>query len=153
MPWADGSRRSSVEHRQAVFDGGRVGVFGAEPVIDRDHRSACLVRQLGADIVMTVETADDKAAAMEVDNGGDGMRRSGQIAPDRYLVTAGGDVDVIDTDALRPRMAQRGAQFVVDLPLTVGRSFPSFIRRDLCALRDEGEDFRFGRQMSRWHAQ
>ena len=124
-------------------------MFGAEPVIDRDHRGARISGQLGADVVVAVETADNEAAAVEVDGEASDMRRSGQVAPDRYVMTAGEDGDIVDSDALRPWMAQRRAQLVVDLPLTVGRSFPCFIWCDFRAPGDEGKDLRFGGQWSR----
>ena len=46
---------------------GREGVFGRQPVIDREHLHARAIRQAAAMAVMAVEIAEHEAAAMEID--------------------------------------------------------------------------------------
>ena len=51
-----------------VFDRGRKGVLGSEPVIDREHRGGDVGGEEAADAVAGVEVADCPAAAVEVDD-------------------------------------------------------------------------------------
>ena len=53
-----------------------------KPVVDSDHRHSGIVRNAAADVVVTVETAQDEAAAMHVDD-------AASIGSIRHIVAQG----------------------------------------------------------------
>ena len=52
-----------------VHEASRKDCFRGKAIIDRDDAMACAVADLGADVVMAVQAAQNKAAAVVVDNG------------------------------------------------------------------------------------
>lgn len=114
-------RRRTFEHRQRIVEGGRMQMFRRQPVVGRQHGKAGTGANLGADVVMAVETAKHEAAAVIVDD--HRLRRLARqlVAPDRDRLIAGGNRAVAGFDACGSACVECPAHRVIDRPLLVDR--------------------------------
>ena len=64
-------------------------VLGRQPVVDRHHLDAGPRAELGADVVMAVQPAEDEAAAVEIDDARLEVRGGGPVDADRHVAPFG----------------------------------------------------------------
>ena len=88
----------------AIFDPGREGVLGRQPVLDRDDHRAELARDLHRDRVLHVDAADHEAAAVDVEQRGASGRRRGSrggVYAHRHGTVRSRDLPIVDVDSGR----------------------------------------------------
>jgi hypothetical protein len=62
-----------LRRRERIVDGRGERVLGSQPVVDGAHDRSGACRNLPAQGIVGLEVADDEAAAVEVDDAGEGL--------------------------------------------------------------------------------
>ncbi|ESW83967.1 hypothetical protein X770_25585 [Mesorhizobium sp. LSJC269B00] len=121
--------RRPFEHGQRVVEGGRVRMLRRQPVVGRDDVETGAGADFGADVVMAVEPAKHKAAAMIVeDDGAHGLARHPVVADRDGVSLIGGDDAVAGRNPLGITLMEGAAHRIIDRPLLGDGKFGDFWR-------------------------
>jgi hypothetical protein len=123
------------EDGEAIFKRRRERVFGGEAILDGDHHAFSAGCELGANVVMAFEPAQDETATVEIEDVGP------FCLPGR--VAAAGDFpdfEILNGEAEGTGFAEMGGVFVVEGALFRNGKTDSFSRIESLACDHEGTD-------------
>ena len=123
---------------ERVVEGGGVLVLGCEPIVDGHGLEAGALADLGADIVMALEAAENEAAAMVVDDDRRAIGLLVAIDADRNVVAGARDRGGLGADAVGIAGEELAAHPVVDVALLVDRVVDRIGRIEGVRALDEG---------------